>query len=125
MQDSDTKAVSKFEVIGQNLRKIRKESGLTQRDVSHLLGVSFQQIQKYERGENRLPVEKLFLLKNHLGVSFDIFFEGLEGYALKQTRGLKSRLPMEKNEAMVRLHFTQDYRMKNKIEKIILMLLED
>ena len=52
-------------VIGKNLRHLRKNSHLSQMDMARLLNVTFQQIQKYEQGQNRLPIEKLHFLKNH------------------------------------------------------------
>lgn len=64
-------------IIGQNLCALRRRSGLTQQEVAALIDVSFQQIQKYERGENRLPVEKLHILKNYFSVPYDDFFAGL------------------------------------------------
>ena len=64
--------------IGQNFRLLREQAGLTQKEIARMLGVSFQQIQKYERGENRLPVDRLHALKNILGVSYHAFFKGLD-----------------------------------------------
>lgn len=65
-------------IIGANIRALRKEAGLSQHDIAAIMNVTFQQIQKYERGENRLPVEKLYRLKNHLGVPFASFFTGIK-----------------------------------------------
>lgn len=42
--------------IGLRLRSTRLHMGLTQHDLAKMLGVSFQQVQKYERGLNRLPI---------------------------------------------------------------------
>ena len=64
-------------IIGQNLCALRRRSNLTQQDIAALIDVSFQQIQKYGRGENRLPVEKLHILKNYFSVPYDDFFAGL------------------------------------------------
>ena len=65
-------------LIGRNFRTLREQAGLTQKEIAHRLGVSFQQIQKYERGENRLPVDRLHALKNILGVSYHAFFKGMD-----------------------------------------------
>jgi transcriptional regulator with XRE-family HTH domain len=40
--------------IGQNLKRLRKQSKLTQSNVADVLGVSYQQIQKFEKGINRI-----------------------------------------------------------------------
>lgn len=64
--------------IGQRLRMRRTELGLSQEKVSESLGVSFQQLQKYERGVNRMSCSRLFLLAQSLGVPVNYFFAGLE-----------------------------------------------
>jgi transcriptional regulator with XRE-family HTH domain len=65
-------------VIGRNLRRIRKARGLSQQTLAATLGVSFQQIQKYEKGQNRLPVSRLYCLQKIYGIPFGDFFDGLE-----------------------------------------------
>lgn len=50
-----------YERIGRALRYVRTESGVTQSQLAEELGVTFQQIQKYEKGENRIPVVQLVL----------------------------------------------------------------
>lgn len=59
--------------IGQNLRRLRLEHGLSQAKIAAVLGVSYQQVQKYERGDNRLCLNRLIKLCDFLGVSFDAF----------------------------------------------------
>jgi transcriptional regulator with XRE-family HTH domain len=46
--------------IGQHLKRIRKQSKLTQKDVADVIGVSFQQEQKFENGLNRIFAHQLF-----------------------------------------------------------------
>lgn len=60
--------------LGENLRRLRLKHGYTQKEIAAALDVSFQQIQKYESGQNRLPVEKLLILKQLYDISFDAFF---------------------------------------------------
>jgi len=45
--------------IGRRLKEVREAEGMTQKDVAKLLGVSFQQVQKYENGKNRMSVSSL------------------------------------------------------------------
>lgn len=59
---------------------MRQEAGLSQMKVGKILGVSFQQIQKYETGSNRLPVEKLYVLKHLYDAPYERFFEGFERF---------------------------------------------
>ncbi|MFN3699958.1 MAG: helix-turn-helix domain-containing protein [Alphaproteobacteria bacterium] len=63
-------------VIGANLKALRRRHKMTQKDVAALLGVCFQQVQKYENGKNRIPLEHIIALKQYWGVSYDDFFEG-------------------------------------------------
>ena len=50
--------------IGENLKKLRKRSKLTQSNVADVLGVSYQQIQKFECGNNRIFAHQLIDLCN-------------------------------------------------------------
>ncbi len=65
--------------IGSRLRLRRKSLNLSQESLSFDLGVSFQQIQKYEAGENRISASKIYELSKILKISPYFFFEGLEG----------------------------------------------
>lgn len=47
--------------LGRKLRKIRKNHGLSQKEVAAIIGVTFQQYQKYESGENRIPANSLVI----------------------------------------------------------------
>jgi transcriptional regulator with XRE-family HTH domain len=52
---------------------------MPQKELARRLGVSFQQIQKYEKGTNRISASRLWELSGILGVEPTYFFEGLEG----------------------------------------------
>lgn len=55
--------------IGARVRRARKERGLTQTQLGEALNVSFQQVQKYERGTNRISSSALVLIARVLDVS--------------------------------------------------------
>jgi len=63
--------------IGQRVKQRRLETGMSQERLAELLGVTFQQIQKYEKGVNRVAASRLFELASALGVGLAYFFEGL------------------------------------------------
>lgn len=65
--------------VGRMLRAIRKSKGVSQEQVADALGLSFQQVQKYENGANRVSASKMFAAAQFLGVKPAAFFEGLEG----------------------------------------------
>lgn len=64
--------------IGENVRALRKERHLSQTALADVLGVTFQQLQKYERGENRLSAGRLYVLSRFFDVPYSLFFVGLE-----------------------------------------------
>ena len=65
-------------IVGGRLRRIRKIRRLSQTHLGHVADVSFQQIQKYENGANRISASKLWLFATELKVSVSYFFETLE-----------------------------------------------
>ena len=62
--------------IGQKIRIRRTELSISQAELGDAAGVSFQQIQKYEKGANRVSGSKIVQLANALQVTPDYFFEG-------------------------------------------------
>jgi transcriptional regulator with XRE-family HTH domain len=63
-------------IIGEAIRSHRAEGGLSQRELGESLGVTFQQIQKYESGKNSVSASRIPDLCNALGVSVEQLFEG-------------------------------------------------
>ena len=63
--------------IGENLRRLRKERGITQTELAHYLGITFQQVQKYETGGNRISADRLFLIRKLFECEYDEFFKGM------------------------------------------------
>ena len=58
-------------IIGQTIRRERRARGLSQQAVGQYLGVSFQQLQKYERGTNRISAAHLYRLAQLYGCSME------------------------------------------------------
>jgi transcriptional regulator with XRE-family HTH domain len=59
--------------VGRRLRTARKLANMTQQDLAQVLGVSFQAVQKYESGENRITAPKLFKAADFLGADIRFF----------------------------------------------------
>lgn len=55
--------------------------GMSQERLGELLGLTFQQVQKYEKGVNRIGAGRLFEVSRILGVPIDYFYEGVDGHA--------------------------------------------
>lgn len=66
--------------VGQQVRRRRNYLGLSQSDVATALKVTFQQVQKYERGTSRISAGRLHQLALTLSVPVSYFFSGLPGY---------------------------------------------
>lgn len=73
--------------IGVRLRLRRVLRGLSQSALGEAVGVSPQQIQKYERGQSRIPAARLFRLAAALAVPVDDFFRYLHGPQALEPRG--------------------------------------
>lgn len=65
--------------VGNRIKLLRRSLNLSQTGLASELGVTFQQVQKYENGNNRISASKLYLIAVALGVTPDFFFEGLLG----------------------------------------------
>ena len=63
--------------VGARMRAMRKARSLSQAELGNALGVSAMQVQKYERGRDRIGAGSLFDVARMLGVKVSAFFEGL------------------------------------------------
>lgn len=70
--------------VGARIRAERTQAGLTQSQLGAAVGVTFQQIQKYERGTNRVSASMLVRAAKALGVSVSCLFPEPEGSAEEQ-----------------------------------------
>lgn len=62
--------------VGSRLRKRRRMLGMSQATMGERLGLTFQQVQKYEKGMNRIGASRLQQAADILGVTVPYFFEG-------------------------------------------------
>lgn len=64
--------------VGARMRERRIMLGLTQQQMAELIGVTYQQAHKYEKGINRIAAGRLFTIAQALGVDVSYFFEGMD-----------------------------------------------
>lgn len=64
--------------VGDRMRARRVMLGLTQQQLADLIGVTYQQAHKYEKGINRIAAGRLYAIARTLGVDVNWFFEGLD-----------------------------------------------
>ena len=82
------------QTIGARIAALRKAMGLSQTDLALAVGVTFQQIQKYEKGTNRISAGRLQQISKYLDVSLSALFEDdaewtarIEDFAFLHTPG--------------------------------------
>jgi transcriptional regulator with XRE-family HTH domain len=102
-------------IIGQNLRDIREIYGYSQAHVAAQIDKTFQQVQKYENGTNRLPSEVLFQLKQFYGLPYECFFKGLESEIL----GTPPTQHSTQDMILMVLRNVQDERARQKISEVL------
>ena len=79
MTAPDPEDFSKIDVlVGARVRLLRERRKMSQTVLGQQIGVSFQQVQKYERGTNRISASSLFQIARALGVMPSDFFEGIQ-----------------------------------------------
>lgn len=77
--------------IGSKVRSRRMSLGMSQEKLAESIGVTFQQVQKYEKGINRISASTLFKISRTLQVEVQFFFEGyqcVEGTHLSEDNAL-------------------------------------
>lgn len=64
--------------VSNKLKYFRKLRNISQQELAEIAGVSVQQYQKYEKGNNRMSCGKFYVLATHLNIPLSCFFEGME-----------------------------------------------
>ena len=101
--------------VGNRVRMRRLLVGMSQEKLGELLGITFQQVQKYEKGSNRVSASRLYQISRVLGVPVQFFYEELAvggaaagGFAERPAESyavefLGSREGLELNKAFARI----------------------
>jgi transcriptional regulator with XRE-family HTH domain len=72
--------------VGNRVRLRRMLIGMSQEKLGELLGLTFQQVQKYEKGVNRIGAGRLYQVAHILGVPVGYFYEGVMDYPADGSR---------------------------------------
>jgi transcriptional regulator with XRE-family HTH domain len=81
--------------VGSRIRERRVMLGLSQQQMAQLIGVTYQQAHKYERGINRISAGRLYEIARVLQVPVSFFFEGLDGNSNEDDLSLRQRMCLE------------------------------
>lgn len=101
--------------VGKKIREVRLLRGLTQVNVAEKLGLSFQQLQKYETGYNRVSASKMFEIAQLLEVEPSYFFEGLPRSGEEQKEAMDERTA----KAAMALSSIEDEKVRSQIHSMI------
>ena len=102
--------------LGNKLKLRRLALGLTQTKVAKAINVTFQQIQKYEKGTNGVSSIRLLQLSNYLKVPINYFFEDFREYELNSDKSKEGHLNVNYN-FLVRLYSELNNEQKIKFGK--------
>ncbi len=99
--------------LGGKLKLRRLALGLTQTKVANAINVTFQQIQKYEKGTNGVSSIRLLQLSNYLKVPINYFFEDFSEYLLNLEKSKESHMNVNYN-FLVKIYseLTEDQKIK-------------
>ena len=86
--------------LGKKIRMRRLSLGLTQTKVAHAINVTFQQIQKYEKGTNGVSSIRLLQLSNYLKVPINYFFEDFSEYLINIEKSKEGHMNVNYNFLM-------------------------
>lgn len=79
--------------VGNRVRLRRMLVGMSQERLGELLGLTFQQVQKYEKGVNRIGAGRLYQVAQILGVPINYFYEGVINQSAESIRNGDSSTP--------------------------------
>lgn len=125
--------------VGKKLWLRRKMLGMSQEAVAKEVGITFQQVQKYERGVNRMSASRLFDFAQALTVPIIYFFEGFEGsgegYGAPAGRGAalaepKSKFTLEELSSPETIELLRNYSLlspavRRKVSEMVKALAAD
>lgn len=77
--------------VGNRLRSRRILLGISQKKVAEKLGITFQQVQKYECGSNRISASRLWDISQILKIPVEYFFSGMEGEIQNQSPMMQAK----------------------------------
>ncbi|MEW6088331.1 MAG: helix-turn-helix transcriptional regulator [bacterium] len=103
--------------IGVRIKERRKELGISQEELAEALDVTYQQVQRYENGSNKLNVENIQLIAEILSVPVSYFFGAREFIPISEKRA--SYAAREENKLLKSFRKIKNKSSQNMIMKVI------
>lgn len=91
--------------IGRKIQELRIAKGKSRKQVSYLIDVSGAQLEKYEKGSNRISAGRLMAIAKALGVSVNYFFDSVETFA--PSHSTHERLGIELSRIFLKIKDSQ------------------
>lgn len=102
--------------VGRRVREVRVEAGLTQKQLAYKIGITYQQIHKYETGVNRISIGRLFEIAKFLDVPPSIFTDNL----FEETKNSEfTRGGLELNRAFFSIHDADTRALVTRLTKVL------
>ncbi len=119
--------------VGDRIRRRRRALGISQDKLAEALGLTFQQVQKYERGANRVSASKLYQVARALHAPIPYFFDGLPnpafngGVGESETSTFAHEMPLtpEEREFASNLSRIENRRVRKRLLELVRSLAED
>jgi transcriptional regulator with XRE-family HTH domain len=92
---STVRATDVDRFVGGRIRERRVMLGLSQQQMADMIGVTYQQAHKYERGINRISAGRLYEIAQVLRVPVSFFFDGIEGRSAEEELTVRQRMCLE------------------------------
>lgn len=105
--------------VGRKIAEIRLAFGLTRQDIASQIGVTHQQIAKYEKGENRISIGRLILIASLFGKAPGYFYEGI---------GEMVKTPEDESRQRLVLEYSKNFKgikngdIKEAVNKLVSLL---
>jgi transcriptional regulator with XRE-family HTH domain len=111
-------------LVGANIRLHRLAAHMPQTELAEHLGVTFQQIQKYERGTNRVGAGRLLTLAQALKVPVSALFEGAKGGTAKSSHPLALLVKTDAYRLAEAFDKIEDQRVRQSLVALVVNLSE-
>ncbi|MBM3466485.1 MAG: helix-turn-helix transcriptional regulator [Alphaproteobacteria bacterium] len=112
--------IDKF--IGSKIASLRLSKGFSRKQLSEAVGITGQQLSKYEKGKNRVSIGRLILLSKALGEKVSYFYEGLETEVTYQIPIDREQM---RREVIRNVMLLNNLEHQNAINKLIRLLLKN
>jgi transcriptional regulator with XRE-family HTH domain len=106
-------------LIGQRIKAMRHINSLSQFDLATSLGITFQQIQKYENGQNRISAARLHEIAYKYKINYSFFFENHADKQQKDVNDLINNLDKETAELLMLFQSLRTTEIKKSLLRLL------